>query len=195
MENPLICCPRGEWWGGGGNTPGTRQSPSFVFRAIITYSGVASHDLGRAGWKEQGRLFSTEKMSSMFVEVSVQHSCSSCVQNQVFLFTCIIDSVTIICGNCSPLGFDTNGVLFACLLSRVWLFCDPMDCSLPGSYVHGISQVRILEWVSISLSRGSFWHRHWTHNSYIGRWIPYHWATREIALMCIMYFKVQNPQM
>ena len=29
--------------------------------------------------------------------------------------------------------------------------CDPMDCSLPGSSVHGISQARILEWVAISL--------------------------------------------
>ena len=33
--------------------------------------------------------------------------------------------------------------------------CDPMDCSPPGSSVHGILQVRILEWVAISLSRGS----------------------------------------
>jgi len=32
---------------------------------------------------------------------------------------------------------------------------DPMDYSLPGSSVHGILQVRILEWVAISLSRGS----------------------------------------
>ena len=31
-------------------------------------------------------------------------------------------------------------------LSHVWLFCDPMDCSPPGSSVHGISQARILEW-------------------------------------------------
>ena len=31
--------------------------------------------------------------------------------------------------------------------------CDPMDCSLPGVSVHGISQARILESVSISLSR------------------------------------------
>ena len=31
------------------------------------------------------------------------------------------------------------------LLSRVQLFCDPMDCSLSGSSVHGISQTRILE--------------------------------------------------
>ena len=40
-------------------------------------------------------------------------------------------------------------------LSCVWLFCDPMDCSPPGSSVHGISQAGILEWVAISSSRGS----------------------------------------
>ena len=37
-------------------------------------------------------------------------------------------------------------------LSRVRL-CDPVDCSLPGSSVHGILQARILEWVAISFSR------------------------------------------
>ena len=31
--------------------------------------------------------------------------------------------------------------------------CDPMDCSSPGSSVHGISQARILEWVAIPFSR------------------------------------------
>ena len=35
------------------------------------------------------------------------------------------------------------------------LFCDPMDCSLPGSSVHGIFQARVLEWLVISFSRGS----------------------------------------
>ena len=29
---------------------------------------------------------------------------------------------------------------------------DPMDCSLPGSSVHGIFQARVLEWVAISFS-------------------------------------------
>ena len=33
--------------------------------------------------------------------------------------------------------------------------CNPVDCSLPGFYVHGILQARILEWVTISFSRGS----------------------------------------
>ena len=35
-----------------------------------------------------------------------------------------------------------------------WLSCDPINCSPPGSSVHGISQARILEWVAISFSRG-----------------------------------------
>ena len=33
--------------------------------------------------------------------------------------------------------------------------CDPMDCSLAGSSVHGILQARILEWVAVHFSRGS----------------------------------------
>ena len=34
-------------------------------------------------------------------------------------------------------------------------FCDPMDCSPPGSSIHGISQTRIQKWVAISFSRGT----------------------------------------
>ena len=41
-------------------------------------------------------------------------------------------------------------------LRHVQLFCNPMDCSLPGSSVHGILQARILEWVAIPFSRGYF---------------------------------------
>ena len=44
-------------------------------------------------------------------------------------------------------------------LSRVPTLCDPMDCSLPGSSVHGIFQARVLEWGAISSSRGSSQHR------------------------------------
>ena len=35
------------------------------------------------------------------------------------------------------------------------ILCDPMDCSSPGSFVHGILQARILEWVATPFSRGS----------------------------------------
>ena len=37
--------------------------------------------------------------------------------------------------------------------------CDPMDCSPPGSYLHGILQARILEWVAMLSSRGPSQHR------------------------------------
>ena len=43
--------------------------------------------------------------------------------------------------------------------------CDPRDCSLPGSSIHGISQAGILEWVAIFFSRGFSWPRDWTHVS------------------------------
>ena len=62
--------------------------------------------------------------------------------------------------------------------------CDPMDCSPPGSSVHGIFQARILEWLAISSSRGSSWLRDWTNISCIGRQVLYHWATWE-AQECV----------
>ena len=43
--------------------------------------------------------------------------------------------------------------------------CDPVNCSLPGSSVHGILQARILEWVAVPSSRGSSWPRDQTHIS------------------------------
>ena len=46
-------------------------------------------------------------------------------------------------------------------------FCDHMDRSLTDSSVHSVLQVRILEWVAISYSRGSSWPRDWTHVSCI----------------------------
>ena len=39
--------------------------------------------------------------------------------------------------------------------------CDPMDCSPPGSSVHGILQARILEWVAVSLLQGTFLTQRW----------------------------------
>ena len=59
------------------------------------------------------------------------------------------------------------------------LLCDPMDCTLPGSSVHGISQPKILQWVAISFSRASSQPRDGTRVSFIGRWILYHWPTRK----------------
>ena len=52
--------------------------------------------------------------------------------------------------------------------------CEPRDCSPPGSSVHGIFQARVPEWVAISSSRRSSWHRDRTHVPCIGRWVLHH---------------------
>ena len=67
---------------------------------------------------------------------------------------------------------------FCCLVTKLCLtLSDPMDYSLTRSFVHGISQARILQWVAISFSRGSSQPRNWTHISYNGRQMLYLWAT------------------
>ena len=78
------------------------------------------------------------------------------------------------------------------LLKSCPALCNPMDCSLPGSSVHGILQARTMEWVAISFSRGTSLPRDWTHTSYvscIARWILYYWATWE-ALFFIFKFQI-----
>ena len=80
------------------------------------------------------------------------------------------------CSNPSPLLFlfsKPDALVWS--LSRVWLY-DPMDCSPPGSSVHGILQARIPEWVAVSSSRRASRPRNRTWVSYIsciGRWILY----------------------
>ena len=53
-----------------------------------------------------------------------------------------------------------------CLVAQLCLtLCDPMDCSPPGSSVHGILQARILEWIAMPSSRGPSRARDWTRIS------------------------------
>ena len=63
--------------------------------------------------------------------------------------------------------------------------CDPMDCSPPGSSVHGIYQARILEWVAISSPKGSPQPRDWTSPMAptLAGGFFYHWATWEAPLL------------
>ena len=55
--------------------------------------------------------------------------------------------------------------------------CESMDHSLPGSYVHGILQARIQEWVARLSSRASSWLRDWTCVTWIVGGFFTHWAT------------------
>ena len=58
-------------------------------------------------------------------------------------------------------------------LSYVWLFATPWTIAC---------QARILDWGAISFSRGSSWIRDATSVFCIGRWVIYHWATREALI-------------
>ena len=67
--------------------------------------------------------------------------------------------------------------MFAKLLQLCPTLCNPVDCNLLGSSVHGILQARILGWVVISFFRGFSQPRDQTFVSYascIGRQVPYH---------------------
>ena len=69
--------------------------------------------------------------------------------------------------------------MHASLLQSCLTLYDPMDCSPPGSSVHGILHARILEWVAILFSRGSSRPRDWTWVFCIaGRFFTI-WTTRE----------------
>ena len=82
--------------------------------------------------------------------------------------------------NCSPMlkiraqaGWNLCGLgnchrsCHSCLSAKLLQSCptlwDLIDCSPPGSSVHGILQARILEWVAVPSFRGSSWPRDWTH--------------------------------
>ena len=75
----------------------------------------------------------------------------------------------------------------------IQLFCDPMDCSLPDSSVHGIFQARILAWAAISFSRASSCSKDRIYiscGSCLGKWVLYQWAIWEACLCCVL--KVKN---
>ena len=75
-------------------------------------------------------------------------------------------------------------VLVAQLCPTLW---NPMDCSPSGPSVHGILQARILKWVAMPFSSGSFWPRGWTLISCIA---GVSFATREALLMPVLSHSV-----
>ena len=60
--------------------------------------------------------------------------------------------------------------------------CNPMDCSPPGSSVHGVLQARILEWVAIPFSRGPSRPRDQSWVSHISGKFVTVWTTREALI-------------
>ena len=88
-----------------------------------------------AKWKKKGK-----KQCIGYVLLSVEENISTHIYVHMCLLSCSFP------GGC------------CCLVTKSCLtLCDPMDCSPPGSSVHGISQARILKWIAISFSRASYW--------------------------------------
>ena len=57
--------------------------------------------------------------------------------------------------------------------------CGTMNCSPPGSSAHGVLQARILEWVAVPSSRGSYWSRDQSCISYV----YLHWQAGSLSLV------------
>ena len=70
-----------------------------------------------------------------------------------------------------------------CLVTQLCpTFCNPIDCSTPGSSVQEMFQTSVLEWVAIPCSRGCSWSKDWTLVSCVScidRWILCHCVTWE----------------
>ena len=85
----------------------------------------------------------------------------------------------------SPRHFSWRCIILAAFIlvaQSCPTLCNSVDCSPPGSSVHGILQARILKWVAIPFSRGSSWPRDWTWVSCIaGRFFTI-WVAREAQI-------------
>ena len=76
---------------------------------------------------------------------------------------------------------ESCSIAQSCLTLR-----DPKGCSPPGSSVHGISQARTLQWVAMSSSCGSCWHRDQTCVCYVSctsRGILYHYEQLNVNIL------------
>ena len=101
------------------------------------------------------QLTKRSKKNSVLCKVLLKISEPSCISSPYLTQTRVLDTQS-----CPPL-------------------CNPMDCSLPASSVHGILQTIILKWAAILFSRGSSWPRNWTWVFCIAGRCFTIWAIRE----------------
>ena len=89
--------------------------------------------------------------------------------------------------NCTLYFVAINEPILTCtqLFKSCQTLCDPIDCSPPGSSVHGILQTRRLEWVAMP-SRGSFPPKNQTQCPAC-RWILYPWASCKAPVLVHHY--------
>ena len=146
---------------------------------------MASLTQGTCIWANSGRLWRAGKpgaLQSMGLQ-RIRHNWATEQQQSLFLVNSLSHSV--------KWPFQSFPTLFELCLLTFWkkvlesevaqsclTLCDPMDCSLPGSSLHGILQARILECVAISFSMGSSRPRDRTRVSCIPGRSFNRWATK-----------------
>ena len=153
--------------------------------------------LGKIGGRRQGMRWLDGITDSLNVKVKVK------LLHRVWLFATpwtVAHQAPLSIGFSRQEYWKESEVAQSCLT-----LCDPIDCSLPGSSVHGIFQAIVLECIAISFSRGSSRPRDQTYVSCIAnslwhcRWIIYCWATREVSnslapllYCCVTWGKLPN---
>ena len=84
---------------------------------------------------------------------------------------------------------DSGHLVLCCAVAQSCpTLCDPLDCSPPGSSVHGILQARILEWVAMASSRGCSQPRDQTQVSRIAGGFFIIWAPGNISQYSCPFF-------
>ena len=116
------------------------------------------------------------------------------LQFHLFIFASVVfalgdraKSILLICMSKSVLCMFSSRSFMVSGGGLVTMSCDPIDCSLPGSSVHGILQARILEWIAISLSRLSSQRSNQTQVSCLAGRFFTDWATREAQVSSLVF--------
>ena len=124
-------------------------------RDHVSYSGTSFEAKiprsGSAGQWEEGSKGGVCKCGADIAQVPPkQRSCSPAASSTGQ--ACLLPHTT---ASSSPFALALLRTESVLATQSCLTLCDPVDCSPPGSSVHGILQARILEWVAISFSRGS----------------------------------------
>ena len=126
---------------------------------MATYSSTLAWEIP---WTEEPGPWGRKRVGHDLATKQQQGVSMACLRS-----TCSLRSKTLHLGK--SLGLETEdlnpspcvaaSLLRVCMCAKVLqsslTLCDPVDCSLPGSPVHGILQTRIPEWVALSFSRVS----------------------------------------
>ena len=87
-----------------------------------------------------------------FLGAGLKYVCKYvCVYLYIYIYICVCVYICVYI----YMYTHTHTQMYMLVAQLCLTLCNPMDCRLPGSSVHGISQARILEWVAIAFSKGS----------------------------------------